>query len=137
MILCDWAEAVSGKLYSQGGGWTHVLSPPGNPLNMALGLIVAVPWTDANKRFPIEASLRTEDGDQVTVGSQEVKATGQIEVGRPAGVKPGSDLNAVLAFNFHGLPLDPGGYVWQLTIGGNPSARTPFWVIDMTGGTPP
>jgi hypothetical protein len=134
MLLCDWAEAVNGKLYAQGGGWTHLIMPTERPRSMAVGLVIAVPWNDANQRFPLELRLQTEDGEQVSMGDQEVKAPGQIEVGRPAGVKPGSDLNAVLAYNFHGLVLPAGGYVWRLTIGDEPSGRTPFWVLTAKGG---
>lgn len=130
MILCDWAEAVNGKLYSQGGGWTHLLLGGNNPAaDMAVGLVVAVPWDETNKRHPLELRLMTDDGEQVMVGDQEVMGAGNIEVGRPAGIKPGSDLNAVVAFKFQGVPLEPGGYVWQLTIDDEPRGRTPFWVV--------
>lgn len=129
MLLCDWAEAVAGKLYAQGGGWTHVLKAEDEPVSMALGLVIAVPWNETNKRHPLELRLRTEDGDQFMIGEQEIMAGGNIEVGRPAGIKQGSDLNAVVAFNFQGLKLPAGGYVWRLTIGEESCGRTPFWVL--------
>ena len=97
MLLCDWAETVNGKLYAQGGGWTHILTAGNEPLNMAIGLVLVVPWNEANQRHALEVRLRTEDGDQMSVGDREVKAGGKIEVGRPPGIKPGSDLNAVVA----------------------------------------
>jgi hypothetical protein len=128
MLLCDAAETVGGKLYVLGGGWTHLLTP-GQPVNMALAVVVAVPWTETNKRHPLEVRLLTDDGETVSVNDVPVQAGGQIEVGRPIGIKPGSDLNAVLAFGFNGVVLEPGGYVWQLSISGVPEARTPFWVL--------
>jgi hypothetical protein len=136
MILCDAAEEVGGKLYILGGGFTHVLAQAGGPatLNMALGVVVAVPWTETNTPHPIEVSLVSEDGDLISIDDREVKTGGKLELGRPVGVKPGSDLNAVLAFRFNGLVLEPGGYVWQLDIGSTTEARTPFWVVDPTQG---
>ena len=135
MLLCDWAEAVEGKLYAQGGGWTHLLiRDPSEPVSMAVGLVVAVPWTEANKRHALELNLRTEDGQQVQMGDHDIKAGGQIEVGRPPGIKPGIDLNAVLAFNFTALQLPPGGYVWRLSIGEESCGRAPFWVLSPQGG---
>jgi hypothetical protein len=129
MILCDWAEAVEGKLYSQGGGWTHVLTTGEEPLSMALGLIIAVPWTEANRRHLLEVRLLDDDGAQVEIMGHPVMAGGQIEVGRPPGIKPGSDLNAVVAFKFLGLPLRPSGYVFELKVNDEENARTPFWVL--------
>jgi hypothetical protein len=126
MLLCDAADQVGGKLYVLGGGWTHAVTS--NPLNMGLGVVMAVPWDRTNERHQIQVELLTEDGALVNIGGQPVGAGGQIEVGRPAGTKAGSDLNAVLAFQFNGLPLVPGGYVWQLRVGDEVEARTPFWV---------
>jgi hypothetical protein len=126
MLLCDAAQQVGGKLYVLGGGWTHAITR--EPINMALGVVIAVPWTRTNERLDIHVELLTDDGAPVNFGGQHVATGGQIEVGRPAGVKAGSDLNAALAFQFNGLPLTPGGYVWQLRVGEDVEARTPFWI---------
>lgn len=130
MILCDWAEAVNGKLYCQGGGWTHLRSSsPEAVHSMAVGVVVAVPWDETNSRHRLELTLLTDDGDQVTMGETEVGARGTLEVGRPAGVKPGLEQNAIQAYRFNGLALPAGGYVWRLEVGDVATARTPFWVV--------
>jgi hypothetical protein len=50
---------------------------------------------------------------------------GIAEVGRPPGIRPGTDLDLPVAFNFPPLPLLPGkGYTWQVSIDG---AATPAW----------
>jgi hypothetical protein len=126
MLLCDAAHQVGGKLYILGGGWTHAVTK--GPLNMALGIVIAVPWERTNERLPIQAELLTDDGVPVNLGGLYVKADGQIEVGRPPGVKAGSEINAVLALPFTGIALAPGGYVWQLSVLEIVEARTPFWV---------
>ena len=46
--------------------------------------------------------------------------TGEFELGRPPGIKPGSSQNAPFVWTFAGLVLDAGGYEWKLTIGGEP-----------------
>jgi hypothetical protein len=132
MILCDAADTVGGKLYVLGGGWTHLLSP-GQPVNMALGVIIAVPWDETNRKHALQVVLLNEDGEQVTQGDDSVENGGHIAVGRPLGVKPGSAINTVFAFRFNGLVLDVGGYVWELRLGAV-QARTPFWVIDPSEG---
>ena len=43
----------------------------------------------------------------------------EFEVGRPAGIKPGTPLELPLAVNSGPLPLEPGGrYEWRLSIDG-------------------
>jgi hypothetical protein len=51
---------------------------------------------------------------------------GQMEVGRPPGIKPGSDLNAPVAFAFNGVNLPVGGYRWELWIDDKQKAIAPF-----------
>jgi hypothetical protein len=130
VVLCDAAQAAEGKLYVLGGGWTHAVG--GQPMSCALAVVAAVPWGDANRQHHFAVSLKDLDGNPITqqtpMGEQEVGNEGQFEVGRPAGIKAGSDLNAVLVFKFAGLQLEPGGYVWELTVG-DVTERTPFWVV--------
>jgi hypothetical protein len=132
LLLCDAAAVSDGKLFILGGGWSFVAAE--TPFNMALAILVAVPWDETNKRFEIAAKLMTEDGELVQVNDQEVVATGQMEVGRPPGVKPGSDLNAPIAFTFNGVNLLVGGYRWELLIDGKQKAIAPFRA--QAGGQP-
>jgi hypothetical protein len=50
--------------------------------------------------------------------SSRVLAEAELEVGRPPGVAPGSNLDASLALNFPQLPLPPGRFQWQADIAG-------------------
>jgi hypothetical protein len=127
MLLCDAADEVGGKLYVLGGGWTH-LHAVGQPTNMALAVLLQVPWDETNRKHNIEAELLTEDGQPVNMGGLVVRAEGQIEVGRPAGIKPGSPINAPFALSFPGIALPAGGYFWALKINGDPLARAAFQV---------
>jgi len=64
ILLCDAAEAVNGKLYILGGGWS-VTRPA--PAPSALAVKIDVPWTDAYRKIPLIVELLTEDGPQVRV----------------------------------------------------------------------
>lgn len=128
MLLCDSAQSVGGKLYVLGGGWS-LMKKTDQPMTMALAVKVAIPWSRTNERHRIEAQLITEDGDSVLHEEQAVRAEGEIEVGRPPGLKQGTPLDAVFVLSFQGLTLDPGGYVWELRVRDAILARTPFQVI--------
>jgi hypothetical protein len=127
LLLCDAAAESNGKLFVLGGGWS--LAAADTPINMALAILVAVPWDQTNKRFTIMAKLMTEDGAPVYANAQEVVAQGQLEVGRPPGVKPGSDLNTPLAMTFNGIAVPEGGYRWELWIDDSMIATAPFRTI--------
>ncbi len=136
LILCDFAEAINGKLYVMGGGW-NVLQIPGQPVNMALGIIVSVPWDQTNIRHELRAELQNHDGAAVEINGQPVVVGGGFELGRPAGVKPGTDLNIPLAFSLNNLALPEGGYVWVLLLDGDKVGRCPFTVQLPTGTVAP
>jgi len=101
---------------------------------MSLGVKLSVPWSRANERIHVEAVLITDQGEPVTQEAeggedQPVFAGGDIELGRPAGLRHGTPLDAVFALNFDGLDLGRGGYVWELRVGNDVAARVPFQVI--------
>lgn len=128
VLLCDWAEAVNGKLYIMGGGWSRAVV--GQPVPLALAIKLGVPWDEANKRIPIRVSLLTEDGKAVNVDDKPVVIDGELEVGRPAGLKRGSVLDAAIVFRFAGLQLDIGGYSWHLQADGKDLSDVPFEVVE-------
>lgn len=133
LILCDAAQEASGKLHVLGGGWTHAVVMPGSPLNLALGLVIGVPWDRTNERHAVRALLLTADGEPVSVNDRPVALGQSVELGRPAGLKPGTTLNAVLTMQFTGLLLEPGGYVWEVQINDKEGARAPFWIVQAPG----
>jgi hypothetical protein len=128
MILCDAAQEVGGKLYIIGGGWTN-LNQPDTPSLMALAIILHFDWNEANRRHQIDIELQTDEGEVVEAAeAQPIRLSTQVEVGRPVGVKPGSEINAVLAPTFNGLMLPAGGYVWHLRRENDLLSRIPFTV---------
>ncbi|MEU7902993.1 hypothetical protein [Actinoplanes sp. NPDC049118] len=116
LILCDAAQAdpTTGKVHMLGAGWSRA----GTPVSHAIVVLAKVPWDRANQRIPLTLTLREQDGDPVSFvidgQPRPVRFEGAIEVGRPAGVPPGSPLDASFALNVSPLPLKPGRYDWLL-----------------------
>ena len=120
MMLADSAQAVEGKLYILGGGWS-ITGPEPNP--MAVAIKVDVPWDQANQRREFKLALSDEDGQPFIVptptGERPIEIIGQFEVGRPPGLKPGTTLDFALAINLGPLPLRPDtAYVWRFYVDG-------------------
>jgi hypothetical protein len=130
LLLCDHAEAVNGKLYINGGGWNAIFAP-GRPISVYLAALITLDWNEANIRHQLVAELLTEDGEVVENGDppQPVSVNAQMEVGRPPGVRPGTELVAPMVLGFQGLTLPEGGYVWRLTAGDAVLARRTFQVV--------
>jgi hypothetical protein len=127
MLLCDFAEAVNGKLYISGGGWTIVRGP--NPLDCSVAVSIAVPWTQTNQKHKLILELLGEDG-QIPTGpdGKPIQVEGEFEVGRPTGVVPGDPISNSLSFRLQGLDLETGSYSFSLKINGTEVAKTRFRV---------
>lgn len=130
MMLADAAQAAEGKLYIIGGGW-NITGPDPSP--SAIAIYAEVSWDMANMRHPWRLELVNSDGEPVLVptpmGEQPLVIEGELEVGRPPGVTPGTGLGVPLAINMGPIPLSPGGrYEWRLSIGGESDEnwRLPF-----------
>lgn len=118
MLLADFVQAVQGKLYILGGGWS--VTGPG-AVQMGIAVKVEVPWDQANVQHTFRLTLVDADEQPVLVpgAEQPVQVEGQFEVGRPPGLKHGSPLDFALAVNVPPLPLEPDSrYVWRLLIDG-------------------
>lgn len=115
LLLADWAEVLSGKLYVMGGGWTEV-GPAPTPSPLAA--IIEVPWDETNRVHKLKFVLEDGDGQPVMVpsatGHQPLEISADFEVGRPPGSKPGTSFNVPFAVNIGPVPLHPGHtFVWR------------------------
>lgn len=120
MLLADYAVVSDGKLTIVGGGWSQT-GP--DPAAFGIGLLIQVPWDQANTPHTFAVELLDADGNPVSfetddADEQPVAFGGDFEVGRPPGLKPGTPLDFPVAVNSTPLPLDPGRYEWRLTIDG-------------------
>ena len=109
MLLADAAQVSEGKLYVLGGGW----SVTSGMVPSALAIKVEVAWNEANEPHTLGIRLRDSDGNEVLD-----LATQTFEVGRPAGLPPGTAIDHVLAIQMGPLTmLEPGQrYIWELAI---------------------
>lgn len=120
LLLADSAQAVAGKLYILGGGWS-VTGPEPSP--SALALKIEVPWDQSNIDHNLLIELLDADGHPVELptpdGDQPMRVESSFVVGRPPEAPPGTPLDIPLAINFGPLPLEPGGrYQWRVWIDG-------------------
>ncbi|MFI5347933.1 MAG: DUF6941 family protein, partial [Elusimicrobiota bacterium] len=58
MMLADSAQAVGGKLYILGGGWS-ITGP--QPCPSAIAVLVSVPWNETNRKHRVKVELVDED----------------------------------------------------------------------------
>jgi len=137
MLLADAAQAVGGKLYILGGGWS-VTGPA--PSAYAIALKIEVPWDETNRRHKLLLRLLDADGRPVLVPSSKGEVALEIpadfEVGRPAGQMPGTPIDIPAAINIGPVQLAPGRrYVWRLSIDGQ---SEPDWEVAFsTRAAPP
>lgn len=121
MLLADAAQAVGGKLYILGGGWS-VMGPAPTPF--AIAMKIEVPWDQANRRHEWQLRLLDEDGHAVKLPSPDGEARpiemgAAFEVGRPPGTAAGTPLDYPFVIQFAPLPLPPGRrFEWVLGIDG-------------------
>ena len=112
LLLCDWAEVVAGKLYAQGIGWS--VARAGHPLNMAVALVIRIPYNETNIRHRLEIRLVTDDGRPVPDESDAIRGGYEFEVGRPPGMVHGDEQIVVLASTIQGIALPVGRYTWDV-----------------------
>jgi hypothetical protein len=125
VLLADAAVASpDGKVHTLGLGWsiTGTPTPPA-----ALVLLIKVPWDQTNRKHKAKIELVDADGRLVNLGvgpdgsRQAFSVEGEFEAGRPAGLPPGTDVDAQLAIGLApGMPLLPGQtYEYRLEIDGH------------------
>jgi hypothetical protein len=122
MLLADAAQAVGGKLYILGGGWS-IIGP--QPAPTAIALKIEVPWNEANISHRLHLALFDEDGKPVVIptpdGDKPYEIHLTFEVGRPPGLRPGTPLDVALAISIAPIALRPESrYVWRCSINEQP-----------------
>ncbi|MFN8505949.1 MAG: hypothetical protein U0547_00120 [Dehalococcoidia bacterium] len=125
-LICDYAEAVNGKMYIMGGGWETTFAPAfPAALRLAVAFGVRFGWDETNKAAPV--LVRVEDDD----GQELVRIEGQMNVGRPPTLPPGSTQLAQMAANVPVSIARAGGYIVAIRAGAGPEMverRLPFRV---------
>lgn len=93
-LIADYAEIVNGKLYVMGGAWDimHLREAPG-AIRMAIAVGLQVDWEETNQSIPIIVYVEDDDARELA------RIEGQVQVGRPAALPPGSRQMAQMAVN--------------------------------------
>jgi hypothetical protein len=123
LMLADAAQAVAGKLYILGGGWSVIVA--GAPF--ALAIKIEVPYSRGTDKHVWKLSLVDLDGNAVLAPSvpdgeqKPIVFDGDFCTGIPPHITPGTPLDAVIAANFGpGIPLMPGTrYEWRFELDGD------------------
>jgi hypothetical protein len=122
LMLADHAQAIGGKLFICGGGWS-VTGP--DPQPFAIVLDIKVPWHGINVDHRVRLDLLDADGQPVEVETPEgttqpLVIEGSFQVSPAPGVAPGTPIDAHVAINLAPQPaITPGGrYEWRLAIDG-------------------
>ena len=125
LMIADAAEVVGNKLYLLGGGWDRMSVNTAFPLNKQIGIALSfkVPWVETNERHQFEIEVATDDAQTLH------KASGEIEVGRPTGIPPGTDQRVQMAATANIRFKQAGQYVIIARIDGEDSKRVGFHVV--------
>lgn len=112
-----------------GAGWSAVATV--QPFNVAVAIRLSIPWGATNQPHHLILCLETEDGKPVIADQmpdEQIRVEGDFEVGRPAGMKPGTPVVNCLAFQFGSLDLGDGGYAFVFKVDGTEIERATFTV---------
>jgi hypothetical protein len=114
LLLADFAQSINGKLYIQGGGFTAVFVTDFRlQISFYFGALLIVPWEDTNRHLPIEGFLETVDGERV----DGYRMHGDVEAGRPPGVKLGTDAVVAVAGPVQFTYPKPDDLLFVMTLG--------------------
>jgi hypothetical protein len=133
MMLADAAQAVGGKLYILGGGWS-ITGPDPHP--SAIALYIKVPWDEADEPQSLLLELVDRSGEPHLIptddGMRPIRVQTVVDVSEAkanSDAEAGTELDLALALNFAPFPIPPGGsYAWRLSINGktDESWQVPF-----------
>jgi hypothetical protein len=131
LLLADWAQAINGKLYIQGAGWSRVIVPPTGEIAFAIAAKLDVDWDETNQPHDVTVALVDADGRPVVndAGQPVIDVRTQLEVGRPVGLAPGTPIDVPLAVNVQHVRLRTGRYDVVLSSDGEHLARAAFDVV--------
>jgi hypothetical protein len=121
ILLADSAQAVDGKLYILGGGWS--LAGPG-PTPCAVAIKLTLDTLEFDQDHHWELFLEDADGQPVRLdtleGPQPLEVRGELRASAPPDMPAGTPIDIPIAINFGPLPLLPAKrYMWRLTVNGD------------------
>jgi hypothetical protein len=134
LMVADGAQAVGGKLYILGGGWTHLFLPafPGRaPHPFAVAVGITIPWNKTNTKFRFALELHDADGNLL---DEEATPRAEFEQGRPPGLRPGTPQRIVFAVPIFAEFPEPGRYSFHVMLDEREIGSTAIEVIPAPAG---
>lgn len=118
LMLADSAQAVDGKLYILGGGWSAT-GPAPSP--MAVAIKLELPRDQAGTQHSFRLQLTDADGTPVIVptphGEHPLEISGFFQTGPVQGPAEGPPVDFPMAINVAPLPIPAGKrYIWHFSI---------------------
>ncbi|TML25759.1 MAG: hypothetical protein E6G26_13230, partial [Actinobacteria bacterium] len=85
LLIADFARVASGKLDVIGGGWSMMNAQ--GPFGFFVAALFQIPWDQTNQKHQFRLELLDADGQGVpTPDGETIRAEGEFEAGRPAGL---------------------------------------------------
>jgi hypothetical protein len=136
LILADAVEAMNGKLYMMGGGWSTIfVRELTRPVQVSFACGVVVPWNVADDDHTLEIRVQTQDGIEIappfTVG---------FRTGRPANLERGAASHLPFAVKAEYTFPDFGAYSLRASVdptGGNADVRQRHFQFFVRPAQPP
>ena len=136
LILADAVEAMNGKLYMMGGGWSTIfVREPARPVQVSFACGVVVPWNVADDDHTLEIRVLTQDGVEIgpllTVG---------FRTGRPANLERGAASHVPFAVKAEYTFPEYGAYSLRASVNptaGNADARQRHFQFFVRPAQPP
>lgn len=125
LMLADWAEAINGKLYIQGGGWDRRAVNPGQPSDFAIAASILIPWNLTNQQHEFAITVESEDG--TAIGPP---LTGGFTVGRPPNALPGQRFRAPLTARCSLELPGAGAYRVVMSLGRTVAKSVTFYSVE-------
>lgn len=133
-LLCDHAQVSGSKLFISGAGINLIRAAnPEPPLvaNIALAVMVTIPWTATNQPHKLTVELVNDQGagssERVPLGADDGVIVAEFNAGRSPVMKPGEDTLLPIALPMPGLRLpEPGSYFFDVKLDGGPGDRVSF-----------
>jgi hypothetical protein len=134
LLLADFARVADGKLDVIGGGWSQMNAQ--GPFGFFVAVLFQIPWDQTNTQHHFRLELLDADGQAVPNAEEDpIRVEGEFEAGRPAGLRPGTPVDAPLVVPFGPLVLDAGRYEIRLTIDGD--TKEDWWLAFTVRQQPP
>jgi hypothetical protein len=133
-LLCDHAEVAGNKLFISGAAINlYRVANPEPPLvmNIALAIMVTIPWNATNQPHKLTVELISEQGagssQRVPLTEDDGIIVAEFNAGRSPAMKPGEDTLLPLALPMFGLQLpEPGSYFFTIGLDGTEADRVSF-----------